>query len=228
MHFNLLQKIIIWAIPLIFAITVHETAHGWVASKCGDPTAKMLGRLTLNPIKHIDPVGTIILPLILLLLPGHFMFGWAKPVPVDYRNLRKPRPHMALVAAAGPVSNFLMACIWAVVAKIGVAVLGFDQWTGTILAAMGTAGIFVNIMLGVLNLIPLPPLDGSRIVSSMLSPNAAWRYSQIERYGFIILIVLMVTGLLGRILWPILAMVVSLIGWMFGLDIGSLQWLLMS
>ena len=226
MHFDWLQKIMLWLIPLIFAITVHEVAHGWVASKCGDQTAKMLGRLTLNPVKHVDPVGTIIVPMILLLLPGHFMFGWAKPVPVDWRNLRKPRPHMALVAAAGPIANLIMALLWGVVAKIGVMISAQYPWPGMILGAMGAAGVLLNLMLGLLNLIPLPPLDGSRILSSCLSAKAAWRYNQIERWGFVILIILMMTGFLSGILIPILSILVYWISLLLGVDIAGLSLLL--
>src|SRR5476649_2042076 len=193
--FSLGQKIILWVIPLIFAITVHETAHGWVASKCGDPTAKMLGRLTLNPIKHIDPVGTIIVPSILFFLGG-FLFGWAKPVPITWRNLKKPRRDMALVAAAGPMANLAMAFFWVAIVKLG---MGFHSAP---FAYMGQIGISINLVLMLLNLIPIPPLDGSRIVASLLSPKLAYRFNQLEVYGFLILVLLLASGLLARLLGP--------------------------
>lgn len=208
--FSLGQKIILWVIPLIFAITVHETAHGWIASKCGDPTAKLLGRLTLNPIKHIDPVGTIIVPAILFFLGG-FVFGWAKPVPITWRNLKKPRRDMALVAAAGPVANLAMAFFWVAVAKLGI---GFHS---TPFAYMGQIGISINLVLMLLNLIPIPPLDGSRIVASLLSPKMAYRFNQLEVYGFLILVLLLASGLLARLLGPALQGLLSFFFRIFGL-----------
>ena len=205
-----LAQIVIWAIPVIFAITVHEVAHGWVASKCGDNTAKMLGRLTLNPIKHIDLLGTIILPLLMLLFSG-FVFGWAKPVPVDWRNLRRPRIDMAIVAAAGPLANLAMALIWCMLGYL--ASMGNSEFNA-ILFAMSKAGIMINAILMLLNILPLPPLDGSRVVSSLLSPRMAFYYNRIEPYGFWILIVLLVTGVLSQILVPPLQWVVS---WFYSL-----------
>lgn len=200
MELSLIQKIIVWAVPVIFAITVHEVAHGWVANRLGDPTARMLGRLTLNPIKHIDPVGTIAVPLLLLLLPGGFIFGWAKPVPVTQQNLRNQRRDMAIVAAAGPLSNILMALFWGSVAMLGAHV---DMGSvGQPLRLMGEAGILINIALAVLNLLPLPPLDGGRVVSNLLPPRLSARYDRVEPFGFIILVGLMVTGILWYIMGP--------------------------
>ncbi len=200
-HLTLVQKIVVYAIPIIFAITVHEVAHGWVASKLGDQTAKLAGRLTLNPIKHIDPIGTILLPMVLLLI-SNFVFGWAKPVPVDWRNLNHPKRDMALVAAAGPGANLVMLIIWAVLARILVLTGAALGNMAAPLMYMAQAGIFINIVLMVLNLIPVPPLDGSRIVSAALPPRWAWRYNLLERWGMVILIVLIATRLLNVILWP--------------------------
>lgn len=199
LELNMLQRIAVWALPILFAITVHEVAHGWVAKRLGDPTAMMLGRLTLNPIKHIDPVGTLLIPGLLLLIGG-FVFGWAKPVPVTWENLRNPKRDMAIVAAAGPVANLIMALLWAVVMKIGVASAGSMEWIAVPLIYMGGAGITINIVLMVLNLLPLPPLDGGRVITGLLPGPMAWRFSRIEPYGFFILVALLATGLLGRIL----------------------------
>jgi len=199
LELNMLQRIAVWALPVLFAITVHEVAHGWVAKRLGDPTAMMMGRLTLNPLKHIDPVGTVLIPGILLLIGG-FVFGWAKPVPVTWENLRHPKRDMAIVAAAGPVANLVMALLWAAVMKVGVLSSGALDWIAVPLIYMGGAGITINIVLMVLNLLPLPPLDGGRVVTGLLPGPMAWRFSRIEPYGFFILIALLATGLLGRIL----------------------------
>lgn len=200
---NLLQRVAVWAIPVLFAITIHETAHGWMALRLGDPTAKMLGRLTLNPIKHIDPIGTILVPGVLLMVGG-FLFGWAKPVPITWENLRRPKHDMAWVAAAGPLSNLLMALFWAMLARLGLALGGFSEGVALFLIYVGVAGLFVNTILMLLNLLPLPPLDGSRVVSALLPPRLAYRYEQIEPWGLPILLVLLVTGMLGKILWPLI------------------------
>lgn len=213
-QFSLIQKIIIYAIPILFAITVHETAHGWVASKLGDQTAKMLGRLTLNPIKHIDPIGTIVVPGILVLLGG-FIFGWAKPVPVTWQNLKHPRRDMALVALAGPGSNLLMALIWAGVAKIGALLA--PGFIASVLFYMGSIGVFFNLVLMVLNLIPIPPLDGSRVVFAFLRGRAAYHYMQLEPYGLFILIGLLAIGALGNFMLPIVSQLQYFIASLFGL-----------
>jgi len=209
-EFTLLQKIVLWLIPTIFAITVHEVAHGFVAYKLGDPTAKFLGRLTLNPSKHIDLFGTLIIPIILFLLGG-FIFGWAKPVPVDWRNLRNPKRDTALVALAGPLANLLMAIIWAVAVKAGIILRDDNMIWGTVLIAMGFAGISINVVLMVLNLIPIPPLDGSRILTTFLSPRASFNYNKIEPYGFLILLVLLATGILGQFMLPLITGLQSLL-----------------
>ncbi|HEB99173.1 MAG TPA: site-2 protease family protein [Thiotrichales bacterium] len=196
-----IQTISVSILPLIFAITVHEVAHGWVASKLGDPTARMLGRLTLNPIKHIDPIGTLLVPGILLLLGG-FIFGWAKPVPVDWRNLRNPRRDMALVAAAGPGANLAMAIGWTLIAKVGLLLAPVSPWVSLPLILMGKVGIYLNLILMVLNLLPLPPLDGGRVLVGLLPPQAAASVARIEPYGFYILLALLFFGVLGRIIGP--------------------------
>ncbi len=197
---SMVQKIVVWVLPVVFAITVHEVAHGWVAKKYGDNTAYMLGRLTLNPLKHIDPLGTIILPGLLLLTGTSFIFGWAKPVPVDARNFKNPRQDMAVVAIAGPVSNFLMATGWALLVRIGGMVGESSKAIAEPLIYMGVAGISINLVLALLNLLPIPPLDGSRVLSGFLPHRLAWQYNQLERYGFIILLVLLYTKILNVIL----------------------------
>ena len=203
---TLVQRIAVWALPVLFAITVHEVAHGWVARKLGDPTAMMLGRLTLNPLKHIDPIGTILVPLVLMFLGG-FIFGWAKPVPVTWENLKNPKRDMALVAIAGPLSNLLMAIAWAFVMKLGFILGQGVEWLAWPLIYMGGAGITINVVLCLLNLLPIPPLDGGRVLSGLLPGPWAWRLNQLEPYGFFILVGLLATGLLGKILGPPLSVV---------------------
>ena len=205
---SLVQKIIVAAVPIVFAITVHEVAHGWVASKLGDPTAKYAGRLTLNPVKHVDPLGTIAVPLIMIALTP-FAFGWAKPVPVDWRNLRQPRRDMALVAAAGPGANVIMLVFWTLLLSWLVAAGNDISYTSVLLVRMAEFGIIINIVLIALNLLPLPPLDGSRIVTAFLSPGAAYKYNLLERWGLPILVVLIFTGVLGKILHPLIGFMLS-------------------
>jgi len=199
-HLTIIQKIAVWILPVVFAITVHETAHGWVAKKYGDNTAFSLGRLTLNPIKHIDPLGTIIIPGLLLLTGTGFIFGWAKPVPVEIRNFKKPLHDMAIVALAGPVSNLLMATGWALLARAGVMIGASAENISLPLIYTGIAGISINLVLALINLLPIPPLDGSRILTGILPHRLAWRYNQLERYGFIILLILLYTKILNVIL----------------------------
>jgi Zn-dependent protease len=200
---NLLQKIIVWGIPVLFAITIHEVAHGWVANKCGDSTAKMMGRLTLNPIKHIDLLGTIIVPALLVYLGG-FIFGWAKPVPVQWQNLRNPRRDMALVAIAGPLTNFVMMIIWVLFLKLGLYLKAQDIGSGALLAIMGKIGIYINLVLMVLNLLPVPPLDGSRVLVSLLPKSFQPFFERIEPFGFIILLALLATGVLNLLMNPVI------------------------
>ncbi len=216
MDSNIIQTIAIWVLPVLFAITVHEAAHGWMAKRLGDSTAMMLGRLTLNPIKHIDPIGTILVPAVLLISGSGFLFGWAKPVPVTWENLKNPRRDMALVALAGPTSNLIMALMWAIVAKIAIVI---DGGGGVLqpLILMGLAGIQINIILMVLNLLPLPPLDGGRIVTGLLPGPLAWQFSRIEPFGLFILIGLLFLGVLGQILGPIITVVQSFIFLITGL-----------
>ena len=206
----LIQKIVLFASPIIFAITVHEVAHGWVASKLGDQTAKMMGRLTLNPIKHMDPVGTVLLPLVMIILTP-YAFGWAKPVPVNWRNLRHPKRDMALVAIAGPAANLLMLMMWTLFLVIIENVNFLPAYTLLLLNNMAAVGIIINIILIVLNLLPLPPLDGSRVVAAFLSPAMALKYHKLERWGLLILVALMFTGVLGRILGPMVGFLLSLV-----------------
>ena len=214
---SLIQKITIWAIPVIFAITLHEVAHGWVASFFGDQTARLSGRLTLNPLKHIDPVGTVLVPLLLLTV-SNFIFGWARPVPVDPRNLHHPRRDLAFVAAAGPISNVLMALCWAGIARLGLFLsIGENIWLGEPLRYMGNAGILINVILAVLNIIPLPPLDGGKILMSVVPRRMSWYLTRIEPYSFFILILLLITGVLSKIMFPLVALLNDLIMNLFGL-----------
>jgi Zn-dependent protease len=189
MDVNILaQTVAIYALPVLFAITLHEAAHGYVARYFGDMTAHAQGRISLNPARHIDIVGTIVVPLVILLVSGgKLLFGWAKPVPVNYSALRKPRRHMALVAAAGPGANLAMALAWALVLKISLALSGGDFFD-----AMSRAGIIVNLVFMFLNLLPILPLDGGRIVASLLPSRAAWRYAKLEPWGIPLLLVLLV------------------------------------
>ncbi len=200
---SMMQMVAIWALPVLFAITVHEVAHGWVAKLRGDKTAMMMGRLTLNPLKHIDPMGTVLLPLLLVVMQTGFVFGWAKPVPVTTQNLRNPKQDMVWVALAGPLSNGVMALFWLGVIMIGVVLQHLSPWMAAPMIYMGQAGVLINVVLMVLNLVPLPPLDGGRIVTGLLPGPLSWQFSRIEPYGMIILIVLLATGLLGQTLGPI-------------------------
>ncbi|TJY62195.1 site-2 protease family protein [Sinimarinibacterium sp. CAU 1509] len=215
MDMTLVQKIAVWALPVLFAITVHEAAHGYVARSLGDRTAESLGRLSLNPLKHIDPVGTVIVPLVLLVLGG-FLFGWAKPVPVNFRNLRNPRRDMAIVAAAGPLSNLLMALAWGLLLRFSISV-GDNSgiWIG--LSSMAMAGILINLVLAVLNLLPLPPLDGGRVLAGLVSARAALMLDKVEPYGMLILIGLLATGALGWLISGPLALLQSLLLQLLGL-----------
>ncbi|MBD9361147.1 site-2 protease family protein [Methylomonas sp. BW4-1] len=195
---TLIQRIVVWILPVIFAITGHEVAHGWVAKKLGDNTAADQGRLTLNPLKHIDVLGTLIIPGLLLLTFTGFVFGWAKPVPVDPRAFKKPRQAMAIVAVAGPLSNLLMAMAWALLARIGVMLE--IEYISFPLIYSGVAGISINLVLALINLLPIPPLDGSRILSGVLSDYWAWQYNRLERFGFIFLLILLATDVLQYLL----------------------------
>ena len=215
-NLNTMQLIAVWALPVLFAITVHEVAHGWVARHFGDPTAYMLGRLTLNPIKHIDPIGTLLVPGLLLMMGG-FIFGWAKPVPVAWENLRNPKRDMAIVALAGPVANLLMAILWALIMKVGLLLGGQLDMLSRPLVYMGAAGISINVMLMVLNLLPLPPLDGGRVMAGLLPDRLAHTYNRIEPFGFFILLGLLISGVLGSIMTPFVKIVQTGLYSMIGL-----------
>lgn len=207
MELTVVQKIAVYALPILFAITVHEAAHGYAAKYFGDLTAERMGRITLNPLKHIDPFGTILLPALTVMLGG-ILFGWAKPVPVNFANLRNPKKDMFWVAAAGPASNFVMAIFWALL----LSYANYAPNTAiNFLAEMSLAGISINLVLMVLNLLPMPPLDGGRIAVSLLPTPMAIQLARLEQYGFIILIVLMFTGILGKIISPIIQLFERLI-----------------
>lgn len=214
-----LETIVLWAVPVVFAITLHEAAHGYVAKLFGDRTAEMLGRITLNPLKHVDPVGTILVPGVLIALAWlnkapPFIFGWAKPVPVNFENLRNPKRDMIWVAAAGPSSNFLQALLWAIVMSAtspagALSSEGFYQ--------MALIGVRVNLVLMALNLIPLPPLDGGRVVAGLLPRRASIGYSRLEPYGLFIILGLLALGLLDDLMRPLVRVAEALIDQVVGL-----------
>ncbi len=191
------QTLLIYVIPLIFAITIHEVAHGWVANQRGDSTAKMLGRLTLNPVKHIDPVGTLLVPAVLFFTGSPFLFGWAKPVPINFNALKSPKKDMIAVALAGPISNFIMALFWLFILSFTLNI------SNQLLFEMAKFGIAINLVLGVFNLLPLPPLDGSRVVTALLPNYLAYQYNKLEHYGLYILLGLLFLGVFEYVVLPI-------------------------
>jgi Zn-dependent protease len=209
-----IQKLAINALPVIFAITLHEAAHGYVARHFGDQTAWQLGRVTANPLKHIDPIGTILIPLLLLLSHGP-VFGWAKPVPVNFAKLRRPKQDMLWVAAAGPGANLVMALCWGALMKLA-AVMPEHAYS-LAMHEMGMAGVVWNAMLMVLNLMPIPPLDGGRMMVSVLPPRAAFRFAQIERFGLVILLALLYFHILDLLLYPLISLFLLLIKTLFGI-----------
>ncbi|MEJ2802093.1 site-2 protease family protein [Comamonadaceae bacterium PP-2] len=197
MNADILQTVLIYALPVLFAITVHEAAHGYAARHFGDNTAAMMGRLTLNPLKHIDPIGTILMPVLLYFATsGAFLFGYAKPVPVNFSHLRNPRRDMIWVALAGPMSNFVQAILWALV-LFTMLLSGIDE---RFFLEMARAGILVNLVMWAFNLFPIPPLDGGRVLVALLPWKQAQVVSRIEPYGFFIVLGLVVAGVMGS-LW---------------------------
>lgn len=212
---NIIQTLAISALPVIFAITLHEAAHGYAARYFGDPTAWKLGRISLNPLRHVDPVGTFLVPaLILLISSGGMLFGWAKPVPVDFGKLRRPKQDMLWVAAAGPIANLVMALGWTLLLKLVVEAP--ENSYSEALKEMSRVGISINGVLMLLNLLPLPPLDGGRIAVSLLPLRAAMKFSQLERWGLPILLALLFLGILDKILQPLLNLYFSLLLSLFG------------
>ena len=219
---SIIQGIAIYALPVILAITMHEAAHGYVAKHFGDFTAFNAGRISLNPARHIDPVGTILVPAALFIISkmtmgAGFLFGWAKPVPVNFSNLRHPKQDMLWVAAAGPGANLLMAFFWALLIKLAM-IFPITEYTKPVIL-MSIAGIEINVILMVLNLLPFPPLDGGRMAVSLLPHRIAYPFSRIEPYGFTILLVLLISGVLGVIVWPMVNLVKLMIVSFFGLYI---------
>ncbi len=205
---SLVQRIVVWALPVLLAITLHEVAHGWAARALGDPTAWRLGRLSLNPLRHVDPLGTVVVPALLLLF-SPVVFGWARPVPVTWENLRRPRRDMAWVAAAGPAANLAMAVLWALAIKLGLAL---PQAVGLPLVLMGSAGVLINGVLMVLNLLPIPPLDGGRIAVGLLPGRAAAALDRLEPYGMFVVLALALFGGLGALLRPPLTVLLGALG----------------
>lgn len=219
----ILRLIALYAIPGIFAITLHEAAHGYAARHFGALTAHRAGRISLNPVRHVDPIGTMLVPIVILAVSGgKYAFGWAKPVPVNFAALHNPKRDMLWVAAAGPGANLVMAVLWALVVKMAEAI-PVNYFTEP-MVLMARGGIIINAVLMVLNLLPLPPLDGGRIAVSLLPRSLAYRFAMVEPYGMIIIIVLMFLGVLGKLLLPAVGGFVGVlagvfnIGWIFGIN----------
>ncbi|MGB0211196.1 site-2 protease family protein [Algiphilus sp.] len=212
---TIVQQLAVWALPVLLAVTLHEVAHGYAARALGDPTAQQAGRLSLNPLRHVDPVGTLLVPGILLAIGG-FLFGWARPVPVNAARLHQGRRSMAWVALAGPLANLVMALGWAILLKL-LLLTGSESGMAIGTRYMALAGIGINIILMVLNLLPLPPLDGSRVLGGFVPPRQAAWLDRVEPYGLIILLGLLVTGILGVILWPMYGFVEGMVGTVTGL-----------
>jgi Zn-dependent protease len=221
MDANAFRTLILSIIPFLLAITVHESAHGWVAYKKGDYTAKMLGRITMNPIRHLDPLGSVLVPILLAFSGAGVIFGWAKPVPVNSFNFKSPRRDMMYVGLAGPLSNFLLAAVLALVLRVLLWVPGPDillySGIGKPIAAMLLLGIKVSIYLGVFNLLPIHPLDGSHILEGLLPPEQSKAYSRLSQYGAFVLIILLFTGVLTAITFPLYAFIFRIISGIFGL-----------
>jgi len=196
---QLLINILMWIVPLSLAIILHEVAHGWVAYKLGDSTAKDLGRLSLNPIGHVDPIGTIVVPGLLMVSGASFLFGWAKPVPVMFHKLRNPRRDMIWVALAGPGANLLMMIAWVIIAKIVIATVPSGN-SYEFLIGVVQKGILINIVLMVFNLLPMLPLDGGRVVHGLLPRELGDKYAITEPYGMFIIVALLATGMLSKII----------------------------
>jgi Zn-dependent protease len=208
-----LQQITIWALPVLFAITLHEAAHAYAAKRLGDSTAYSLGRMTLNPLKHIDPIGTLFIPLLCVVFKFGFVFGWAKPVPINFDALNNPKHDARWVAAAGPAANFCMALIWTVMLRIGDQLLVGASLQYPLLL-MAQAGVTINVVFMILNLLPILPLDGGRIVASLLPITWARKFALLEPYGIFILIILLYTRVLDYIIQPFFAMVMHFLAWL--------------
>jgi Zn-dependent protease len=199
---SLLTNILMWIVPLSLAIILHEVAHGWMAYKLGDSTAKDLGRLSLNPIGHIDPIGTVVVPGMLMVSGAPFLFGWAKPVPVMFHKLRNPRRDMIWVALAGPGANLLMVFAWAIIAKLVLAFMAYDSTSFQFMLGVVQKGIIINLVLMVFNLLPMLPLDGGRVVHGLLPRELGDKFAVTERWGMLIVVALLATGVLSKIIGP--------------------------
>ncbi|SMC23153.1 Zn-dependent protease (includes SpoIVFB) [Desulfacinum hydrothermale DSM 13146] len=206
------RDVSIYAVPLLLAVISHEVAHGWVAEKLGDPTARMLGRISLNPLVHIDLLGTVIIPLVLLVTNAPFMFGWAKPVPVQFHRLRGGRRGMAWVALAGPLTNLMLAAASALVYRLILMLFASGYAVGTAamvlrpLFLMAQFSVIFNLVLMVINLFPVPPLDGGRVLAGVLPRRLAWQLARLERYGMLIVVILLATGWWGHLLNPVVSL----------------------
>lgn len=214
----IMHGISIWALPVLLAVVLHEVAHGWVADRLGDDTARWMGRLTLNPIKHIDPIGTIGIPLLLIVVGSPFLFGYAKPVPINFNKLHRPKQDMVWVALAGPVTNLLLALISALILFVVVKLPSSMGWMIEPVALMSQASIIINLVLCIFNLLPLPPLDGGRVAVGMLPGPAAYQLSRLEPYGFLIIVALLAFGWLQVLIGPaVMGSARMLIGWAAGI-----------